>query len=105
MRDIKLVCKVVAPDGLSMCGELQCNDWAFAAFVAAGMAAKMTHGETVVNVHYTDTKLTCYVVEPEDLPEGLDHDIYCNVVTMTFNEVVLDFVGDYNAKATVIDLD
>ena len=41
MRDIKLVCKVVAPDGVSMCGELQCNDWAFAAFVAAGMAAKM----------------------------------------------------------------
>ena len=105
MRDIKLVCKVVAPDGASMCGELQCNDWAFAAFVAAGIASKLTDGVTVVNVHYTDTKLTVYVVEPRELPENVDHKAYCNVVTMTFNEVVLDFVGDYNAKATVIDLD
>ena len=105
MRDIKLVCKVVTPDGLDMCGELQCNDWAFAAFVAAGVAAKMCDGDTKVNVNYSDTEIKIFVVEPRELPDDVDHDVYCNVVAMTFNEVLLDFAGDYGAKTIVIDLD
>ena len=104
MRDIKLVCKVVTPDGLDMCGELHCNDWAFAAFVAAGMAAKMCNGDTKVNVNYSDTTLKIFVVEPMELPDDVDHGIFCDVVAMNFNEVVFDFIEDYDAKATVIDL-
>ena len=105
MRDIKLVCKVVTPDGLDLCGELQCNDWAFAAFVAAGVAAKLCDGVTKVNVNYSDTTLKIFVVEPKELPDGVDHDVYCNVVVMTFKEVVFDFIDDYGAKSTIIELD
>ena len=105
MRDIKLVCNVVAPDGMSKCGELQCNCWTFAAFVATGVASKLTDGVTVVNVRYADTKLTVNVVEPSVLPENVTHEVYCDVVTMAFNEVVLDFIDDYGAKSTIIELD
>lgn len=105
MRDIKLVCNVVTPDGLTKCGELETDDWAFTAFVSAGMAAKMCDGNTKVNVNYSDTELKLFVVEPRELPDDVDHDIYCNVVAMTFNEVVIDFAGDYGAKTIVIGLD
>ena len=61
----------------------------------------LTHSLTL---NYSDTMLKVFVIEPEELPEGVDHDVYCNVVALSFNEVLFDLAGDYEGYVTVIEL-